>query len=467
MTRLLTGLFSAEAFPAPRWAYLGRGLYLAWYMAVMLAKPPLLPAFSTQSALLSHRLVFFGAYLVMCIVFAALWRRLSPLRTHRAVLAASSVVGLAGAVVYLLVMWGVLPQGAMALGFACAAVALPILDIGWGEAYSYLPLRSVVAMLAVSVAICMALVAATPVVPVWLGAALLLAQAVASSALLIFALTRSPYRSYREPSKEKRPKVLPSWAFLLSSAVLVCAAYLINAASESVEGAEYISLPGTVLSIAVAVAFLVGTMLHPNKDPARFLAYIGLFEAVAFIVLGLAGAQGALGATASALILSCATCVGFTTWFVVIDAAQTTKTSPYLACSAGLVAIALGKAAAEAASVMEPQVLSIAVVALGLICFGVYFAAMSRRPEAVELPVENTLEVRVNALAESYELTPREREVLMEWASGHNAAYVADTLSISLSTAKTHIAHISQKTGTHGREELLRLLDEIGSTPRG
>ena len=51
--------------------------------------------------------------------------------------------------------------------------------------------------------------------------------------------------------------------------------------------------------------------------------------------------------------------------------------------------------------------------------------------------------------------------MLTEWASGHNAAYVADTLSISLSTAKTHIAHISQKTGTHGREELLRLLDGI------
>ena len=151
----------------------------------------------------------------------------------------------------------------------------------------------------------------------------------------------------------------------------------------------------------------------------------------------------------------------FTAWFVVIDAAQTTKTSPYLACSTGLVAIALGKAAAEAASVMEPQVPSIAVVALGLTCFGVYFAATSRRPEAVELPVENTLEARAGALADAYGLTPREREVLTEWASGHNAAYVADTLSISLSTAKTHIAHISQKTGTHGREELLRLLDGI------
>lgn len=461
MTRLLTGLFSAEAFPAPRWAYLGRGLYLAWYMAVMLAEPPLLPAFSTQDALVAHRLVFFASYLAMCVVFAALWRRLSPLRTHRAVLAASTAVGLSGVVVYLLVMWGILPQGAMSVGFVCAAVALPILDIGWGEAYSYLPLRSIVAMLVVSVAICMALVAVTPAVPAWLGAVLLLAQTAASSGLLIFALARSPYRSYREPAGDERARMLPSRSFLLGVALLVCAAYLINAASESVEGSGYLSLPGTVLSIAVAVAFLVATALHPDRDPARFLAYIGLFEAAAFLVLGLAGAQGALGATASALILSCATCVGFTAWFVVIDAAQTTKTSPYLACSAGLVAIALGKAAAEAASVMEPHVLSIAVVALGLLCFGVYFAATSRRPEAVELPVENTLEARAGALADAYGLTPREREVLLEWASGHNAAYVADTLSISLSTAKTHIAHISQKTGTHGREELLRLLDGI------
>ena len=283
MTRLLTGLFSAEAFPAPRWAYLGRGLYLAWYMAVMLAEPPLLPAFSTQDALVAHRLVFFASYLAMCVVFAALWRRLSPLRTHRAVLAASTAVGLSGVVVYLLVMWGILPQGAMSIGFVCAAVALPILDIGWGEAYSYLPLRSIVAMLVVSVAICMALVAVTPAVHAWLGAALLLAQAAASRGLLIFALARSPYRSYREPGGEERARMLPSRSFLLGVALLVCAAYLINAASESVEGSGYLSLPGTVLSIAVAVAFLVATALHPDRDPARFLAYIGLFEAAAFL----------------------------------------------------------------------------------------------------------------------------------------------------------------------------------------
>ncbi len=169
-------------------------------MAVMLAEPPLLPAFSTQGALVAHRLVFFASYLAMCVVFAALWRRLSPLRTHRAVLAAGTAVGLVGAALYLLVMWGILPQGAMLASFVCAAVALPVLDIGWGEAYSDLPLRSVVAMLAVSVAICMALVAVTPAVPAWLGAVLLLAQTAASSGLLIFGLGRSPYRSYREPA---------------------------------------------------------------------------------------------------------------------------------------------------------------------------------------------------------------------------------------------------------------------------
>lgn len=486
-------------YPAPRWAYLGRGLYLAWFMEVTLATPMLLPAFSSQADLLAQRLAFFALYLAACVACAVLWRRVSPARTHKAAVGASSAVGLMGVLIYLLVMLGALPQGAMAASFACAALALPLSDAAWGEAYSYLPIGSVVAMLLGSFALCVALVGVAAATPVGVGAVLLAVQPLASGALLVLALDRSPYRAYRGvraprpavpfpkrrgpapdragaggPAAEGRdsetaPCLLPSGRFLAGTALLVAAAYLLNGASERVGAAvSYITPESVVLSIAAALVFLVGMELHPERNPARFLSYLGLFEALAYLAFALGGGTPeALCGVPNALVLACSTCIGLIAWLVVIDAAKATKTSPFLTCAVGAVAIAAGKAAGECAALFELPSSDLAAVALTCVAFGVYLAATSAKPETVALPVENALETRAALLAKRFGLTPREREVLVEWASGHNVAYVAETLSISVSTAKTHIAHISQKTSTHGREELLRLLDAVAGPNAG
>ncbi|MCI2242880.1 response regulator transcription factor [Adlercreutzia faecimuris] len=66
---------------------------------------------------------------------------------------------------------------------------------------------------------------------------------------------------------------------------------------------------------------------------------------------------------------------------------------------------------------------------------------------------------RCDALAARYALSPRERDVLYLLARGRSIDYIAQDLSISFNTAKSHIRHIYVKADIHSRQELLDLMD--------
>lgn len=66
---------------------------------------------------------------------------------------------------------------------------------------------------------------------------------------------------------------------------------------------------------------------------------------------------------------------------------------------------------------------------------------------------------RCDALAARYGLSPRERDVLYLLARGRSIDYIAQDLSISFNTAKSHIRHIYVKADIHSRQELLDLMD--------
>ena len=55
-------------------------------------------------------------------------------------------------------------------------------------------------------------------------------------------------------------------------------------------------------------------------------------------------------------------------------------------------------------------------------------------------------------------MTDAEAEVTLRIARGLTLAAVADELSLSLATVKTHLQHVYQKTDTHRQGELVRLL---------
>lgn len=68
---------------------------------------------------------------------------------------------------------------------------------------------------------------------------------------------------------------------------------------------------------------------------------------------------------------------------------------------------------------------------------------------------------RLRALAADAGLSPREEEVFLYLARGHGSAYIAEALTVSADTVKTHAKRIYRKLGVASREELLALAEQF------
>lgn len=78
------------------------------------------------------------------------------------------------------------------------------------------------------------------------------------------------------------------------------------------------------------------------------------------------------------------------------------------------------------------------------------------------------LEERCAAVAARFDLTPREREILVLLAQNYRAPYIAEKLVVSQSTVKTHMRNLYGKLDVHSQAELLlRLDDEAESITAG
>lgn len=64
--------------------------------------------------------------------------------------------------------------------------------------------------------------------------------------------------------------------------------------------------------------------------------------------------------------------------------------------------------------------------------------------------------------AETYDLTPREREVLVMVVDGMSVAGIAEELVISPGTVKAHLHRIYRRVGVSGRAELMRAYASFG-----
>jgi DNA-binding CsgD family transcriptional regulator len=68
---------------------------------------------------------------------------------------------------------------------------------------------------------------------------------------------------------------------------------------------------------------------------------------------------------------------------------------------------------------------------------------------------------RIKTFAGLFGLTPGEERVVAQLVSGRGLTTAASRLNIALSTARSHLKHISEKTGTHRQAELVRLFYEL------
>ncbi|NLG10731.1 MAG: helix-turn-helix transcriptional regulator, partial [Coriobacteriaceae bacterium] len=69
---------------------------------------------------------------------------------------------------------------------------------------------------------------------------------------------------------------------------------------------------------------------------------------------------------------------------------------------------------------------------------------------------------KIHSFSVSCGLSPRETEILIEFAHGRSASYISNSFYISEHTVKTHLRRIYSKAKIHNRQELLNLIDAAG-----
>ncbi|MDR1183477.1 MAG: helix-turn-helix transcriptional regulator [Coriobacteriales bacterium] len=110
---------------------------------------------------------------------------------------------------------------------------------------------------------------------------------------------------------------------------------------------------------------------------------------------------------------------------------------------------------------IEAGYLSVPIVAVLSICILVVVTMfVLNEPPQKTIPLDATADadnIRVLEIAEKYNLTKREIEVLELLAKGRSIPYIRDALFISKETAATHARHIYHKLGVHNKQELLDL----------
>lgn len=449
---------------AASWLYLGRGLYLATLLLVLSPTPSLGGGFSDAGALVSTRFAFFCAFAVSALVTTALWKRLSPARLHSGFIAAAMIVQIVGGLGYPLTAAGVLPQQFLTVDLLLSALVLPIIDLAWGEAYAQLPLRSIIARTAGSLALAVAVLALIQVLPgTWSVSFMKLLPL--GSVLLIVVLRRSPSSPPYVALAGGLGTMQPSWKLLAGICCAMAASAILPGSAET---GGFISWWSIIAGNALAAVLIVALLVSRRQgDFQKALVVFAGIMAVCYALSGLLiGADS--GASSEpfkiaqhCIILATQQCLSIALWFILLDIAQKTRTSPFLVCGLGLIATELGRAIGTGVGMLAPlDPAALSILALLILVPGMYFFATSDHPTEVIVDAEDVLQRRLDRIVETAGLTAREREILELWVTGHRLDYVAESLFISKNTVKTHLRHIYQKTQTGNKEELLVLFEQ-------
>ncbi len=77
------------------------------------------------------------------------------------------------------------------------------------------------------------------------------------------------------------------------------------------------------------------------------------------------------------------------------------------------------------------------------------------------IPAVDGFAAQLERFCSQYELSAREREILVETIHGYSMENIGKRLYISRETVKTHLRHIYRKANVGGKQELLALIDDL------
>ena len=225
-------------------------------------------------------------------------------------------------------------------------------------------------------------------------------------------------------------------------------------------------------ALVAAGAAVLATRL---KDPAGFLRILVFVLLLA--ALYLSGVFGVAVGPAGMVVMSIARLVAFVyIWLLATEAAAfSLPNQPAFVFAAGWGVFSLANTVSTRLGLSlfanGPWFMVYNVLVVGCLVALVLVEIVPRRqaagraqetassPEAPEATATSADDPRLARLAAEYGLTAREIEVLAPLVRGRSAASIGAALGMSTETARTHIRHIYQKTGVHGREELMDLVE--------
>ena len=438
------------------------------------------PAFADSAALfggIANGRMCFSAGLCLCTLVIALIPQ--SVRRHDLPLSfAIALLGLAASALYAFAP--TLPEPLLC---ACVGAAFVGVGYGWMEVRllalasedSRLPLRQVLACLAVSLVLKTTLSALVGIAPDVVQTAALLALPVLIVVVVRMLGTAAPLTQagqtrpedavvLRMPGRDKATVVV----FVLLAAVLSAVARALSnlaywGGANLIAGDVLVAVvPASVIFLVLASAtFLRRTgQLLTNLIPC-FLVLLGGFVLLDTPELLPELAMPGFALSLLELLVEMYSHLLF--WSSIAVGIVMLQMHPYRvvgmaeatmsACAVVLALLLGGVAGAGKVAV----VVSIYVTAI------VVFLLFKKLRELNQATAEYAqgAERDLRAFASANGLTARETDVFVLLAQGRDRAYVQEALSLSPGTVKTHVGHVYQKLGVHSKQELITLVQHM------
>lgn len=445
----------------------GFGASVAWWlvMSTNLAAQVVLP--------MDPMLVIHVCYFAVLLICALAARRFEPWLRSRIVVAALSTATVLLLAISVFALIGYAPLTAYLSCIVLASVAKAFLFLAWMLVFCFFARRSngfalMLASMTAGWVLC--LIAASVPMPVTL--VLTCALPAMSGACLVALLTLIRREGGAGPSSQKPAKLssrLFPPLFVLGLALYEFAPGFVTGTLHADDSFE--TLIGTYAFVTLflscaLVALALLSRVNAWKSVQRFV--------VPLIAVGLL-AIPLLNASEQAFAFACVI-AGTSLFDVFVYASfarvsQKPGASPLRVFATGqliiqtaiLAAYLLGMALAGQAATW---ISAVCLLLVFLFILGGRFDLHDRDALAAaesDEPLSDRRAVETAAFAQAFGYSKREAEILELVTRGRNAPAIAEELVIAPSTVKTHLAHMYQKAGVGGRQELLRKLDDFGA----
>ena len=288
--------------------------------------------------------------------------------------------------------------------------------------------------------------------------------------VLLFIVTFCPVLDYlrrafalKEPAPDRQTRIPVKFVltlFVLGLALGMMQG-LFTAFTAAIPGKSDLN-PLSSLGFVVASMLCFAAVFVARMDFNRLIYQVGFpFMALGFLVVAVGGSSffGYLFSLAGYQFTEL--CLWVLCIYLAVQIRGVGRWVFALLCCVTSFAQALGLGLVDGADLVGLQREVCVVVGATLLAFGLYSVTSKNPYESwgIMRPGEsdeaNVLEQACELIAVEEFFTPREKDVFLLLAQGHNRMAVSQRLVVSENTVKTHMSNIYQKLGVHTQQELI------------